>query len=84
MVKHVKANLIPRLGLQIARANIDVSFASNNQVVPEDIVVANLSVGTWALDAKFVIIWSMIFVVILGMEFLYNSEVHLLSHLLCI
>lgn len=56
MVKHVKANLIPRLGLQIARANIDVRFASNNQVVPEDIVVANLSMGTWALDARFVII----------------------------
>lgn len=55
-MKHVKANLIPHLGLQIARANIDVSFAFNNQVVPEDIVVANLSMGTWALDARFVII----------------------------
>ncbi|KAK9205003.1 hypothetical protein WN943_015269 [Citrus x changshan-huyou] len=51
-VKVKEANLIPHLGLQIARANIDVSFAFNNQLVPEDIVVANLSMGTWALDAS--------------------------------
>lgn len=30
MAKHVKANLIPRLGLQVARVDINVSFAFNN------------------------------------------------------
>lgn len=30
MAKHVKENLIPRLGLQVARVDINVSFAFNN------------------------------------------------------
>lgn len=30
MAKHVKANLIPRLRLQVARVDIYVSFAFNN------------------------------------------------------
>lgn len=30
MAKHVKANLIPRLRLQVARVDINVSFAFNN------------------------------------------------------
>ena len=80
----VKANLVPHIGLQVARANIVVYLISYHQVVPISIAVANLSVGSWVLETTFVVMAISRFDVILGMEFLYNAEVHVLPHLSCI
>ena len=45
-VNLVEVNLVPRLGLQVARANLAVALPSHHQVVPNGVAVANLSVGT--------------------------------------
>ncbi|KAK9195175.1 hypothetical protein WN943_003294 [Citrus x changshan-huyou] len=74
MVTLVKANLVPRVGLQVARANIAVYLISHHRVVPIGIAVANLSVGSWVLETTFVVMVMSRFDVILGMEFLYNAE----------
>lgn len=80
----VEANLVPNLGLQVAKANIVVGLTSHHRGVSNGIVVANLSVGTWVHGTTFVVMAISKFNVILGMEFLYNVEVHVLSHLSCI
>ncbi|KAK9204702.1 hypothetical protein WN943_014966 [Citrus x changshan-huyou] len=80
----VEANLVPNLGLQVAKANIAVDLTSHHPGVPNGIAVANLSVGTWVHGTTFVVMAISKFDVILGMEFLYNAEVHVLSHLSCI
>ncbi|KAK9222132.1 hypothetical protein WN944_010564 [Citrus x changshan-huyou] len=46
--------------------------------------MANLSVGTWVRDTSFVVMAMSRYDVILGMEFLYNAEVHVHPHLSCI
>ncbi|KAK9199630.1 hypothetical protein WN944_014822 [Citrus x changshan-huyou] len=77
----VEANLVPNLGLQVAKANIVVGLISHHRGVSNGIAVANLSVGTWVHGPTFVVMVISKFDVILGMEFLYNAEVHVLSHL---
>lgn len=79
-----KANLVPRVGLQVARANIVVHLISHHRVVPIGIAVTNLSVGSWVLETMFVVMAVSRFDVILGIEFLYNAEVQVLPHLSCI
>ncbi|KAK9192655.1 hypothetical protein WN944_003348 [Citrus x changshan-huyou] len=75
MATLVKANLVPRVGLQVARANIAVYLISHHRVIPIGIAVVNLSVGSWVLETTFVVMAMSRFDVILGMEFLYNAEV---------
>lgn len=80
----IEVNLVPRLRLQVAKANLVVGFTSHHQVVPNGIAMANLSVGTWAQDTSFVVMAMSRYNVILGMEFLYNAKVHVHPHLSCI
>lgn len=61
-----------------------MSIVSHHQVVPNGIVVANLSVGTWACEANFVVMAIMRFDVILRIKFMYNAKEHVLHHLSCI
>ena len=46
MTNLVEANLVPRFGLQVARANLSVGLTSHHQVVPNGVTVANMSVRT--------------------------------------
>lgn len=84
MANLLELGFVSRLGFQVGRVNISVSLTSNQWVVPDGIAVTNLSVGTWAWEAKFVVMTMSRFDVILGMEFLFNAGVHVLPHLSCI
>lgn len=83
-VNLVEANLVPRLCLQVSRANIAIGLTLHYRVVLNGIVVTNLSVGTWVRQITFELVAMSRFDVILGMEFLYNTEMHVLPHLSCI
>lgn len=80
----VEANLVPHLGLQVARVNIAVGLTSQHRVVLNGIAMANLSVGTWVHESAFVVMAMSRFDVIFGMKFMYNAEVYVLLHLSCI
>lgn len=51
-----------------------MSLASNHDIVLNGIVVANLNLGAWVLDAWFVVIMIMKYYIILKMNFLYNAK----------
>ncbi|KAK9183034.1 hypothetical protein WN944_026183 [Citrus x changshan-huyou] len=65
-------------------ANLAVGLTLHHWVVLNSIAMANLSVGTWARETTFLVMAMLRFDVILGMEFLYNANVHVLPQCSCI